>query len=851
MQRTLRSFFIVVWVSLLLLISITPCYGQETQTSLKSYLTELEKRFDVKFSYVDEDLEKAEISTPISNSLQGILESIRAQTQIKIEKLNERYYTLVKSTLVDICAKVLDNFAENTVSAASVEVVGSEIALVTDSEGLFSLRDIPREALVRIRFLGYVTKYVPVESLIARNDCPKILLAQNYEQLEEVVLYEFLAPGIIKQTDASITLNTDELGILPGLVEPDVLQTVQALPGIKSIDETVSDINVRGGTNDQNLILWNGIKMYQSGHFFGLISAFNPYLTDKVTVFKNGTPTQYGDGVSSVISMETKNDIDGFFTGGAGINFISGDVYGQIPIKDNMAFQFSARRSTTDFLNTPTYNNFTDRAFQDSEVKNQQNQTIDENFQRDETFFFYDFSGKLLYDINDDHQLRFNFITIANDLEFTETNLDIDETTLSLLDQTNISGGIQLQSNWNDRFSSNLNIYYTKYNLDAQSLFGNQVQTLFQNNRVAENALKIDTNYTISENLDWTNGYQFIETGIKNFTQISQPNFLSNITGVIRIHAPYTEIGYTAEENKYIARAGVRVNYIENLATFNELLIEPRLNLNFRVAKYLRAEILGEFKSQSTNQVIDLEQNFLGIEKRRWIISDGNELPITKSKQGSLGLNYSKNALYIGLEGFYKYVDGISTRTQGFQNENQFGGEIGNYDVKGIEFLINKKGDNYSTWFSYTFNKNDYNFTNITPNSFPNNLDVRHTLTFASTYSIKDLKLGLGINYRTGKPFTKPEADNPLDTSFFPARINYETPNSSRLPEYIRVDASASYGFDMGSRVKANAGISLLNLTNRENLLNRYYRLSETNEIETVENVSLGITPNVSFRVSF
>ncbi|KQC31274.1 TonB-dependent receptor [Flagellimonas eckloniae] len=851
MLRTLRSFIILVWVGLLLPISINLCYAQEIQTDLKSYLTGLEKRFDIKFSYVDEDLEKVEISTPVSNSLQGILESIRAQTQIKIEKLNERYYTLVKSTLVDICAKVLDNFAENTVSAASVEVVGSEIALVTDSEGLFSLRDIPREALIRIRFLGYVTKYVPVESLIARNDCPKILLAQNYEQLEEVVLYEFLAPGIIKQTDASITLNTYELGILPGLVEPDVLQTVQALPGIKSIDETVSDINVRGGTNDQNLILWNGIKMYQSGHFFGLISAFNPYLTDKVTVFKNGTPTQYGDGVSSVISMETKNDIDGFFTGGAGINFISGDVYGQIPIKDNMAFQFSARRSTTDFLNTPTYNNFTDRAFQDSEVKNQQNQTIDENFQRDETFFFYDFSGKLLYDINDKHQLRFNFITIANDLEFTETNLDIDETTLSLLDQTNISGGIRLQSNWTDKFSSNLNIYYTKYNLDAQSLFGNQVQTLFQNNRVTENALKIDTNYTISENLDWTNGYQFIETGIKNFTQISQPNFLSNITGVIRIHAPYTEIGYTAEENKFIARAGVRVNYIENLATFNELLIEPRLNLNFRVAKYLRAEILGEFKSQSTNQVIDLEQNFLGIEKRRWIISDGNELPITKSKQGSLGLNYSKNALYIGLEGFYKYVDGISIRTQGFQNENQFGGEIGNYDVKGIEFLINKKGDNYSTWFSYTFNKNDYNFTNITPNSFPNNLDVRHTLTFASTYSIKDLKLGLGINYRTGKPFTKPEADNPLDTSFFPARINYETPNSSRLPEYVRMDASASYGFDMGRRVKANAGISLLNLTNRENLLNRYYRLSDTNEIETVENVSLGITPNVSFRVSF
>ena len=101
-----------------------------------------------------------------------------------------------------------------------------------------------------------------------------------------MILYKFLTTGLIKQQDGSITLNIEDFGILPGLIEPDILQTVQALPGIKSIDETVSDINIRGGTNDQNLILWDGIKMYQSGHFFGLISAFNPHLTDKVTIIK-------------------------------------------------------------------------------------------------------------------------------------------------------------------------------------------------------------------------------------------------------------------------------------------------------------------------------------------------------------------------------------------------------------------------------------------------------------------------------------------------------------------------------------------------------------------------------------
>ena len=856
MLGTLRSNTITVWVGLFALLSISLCQAQEpTPTGLKDYIALLEDRFDIKFSFVDADVQDIAISIPDSTDLSDILASLENQTQIKFQKINDRYYSLVKSSLVDVCGKVLDNFAENNIPGATIEVLGGKVAVVTDATGNFSMNSVPRDASLKIRFLGYVTKYVPVEDLVTPGDCPNILLAQNYEQLNEVIVYEFLTPGIVKETDASITLNTGELGILPGLIEPDVLQTVQALPGIKSIDETVSDINVRGGTNDQNLILWNGIKMYQSGHFFGLISAFNPYLTDKVSVYKNGTPSRYGDGVSSVISLETKNDIEGTFFGGAGFNLISGDVYGQIPINDRLAFQLSARRSTTDFLDTPTYNNFTDRAFQDSQVTNQQNQSVDRRFDREITFFFYDISGKLLYDINDDHKLRLSFIGIDNDLLFTETDVETDETSQSFLDQTNISIGLQSQNQWTDMFSTNLNVYFSRYNLDAQSVSANQSQVLFQQNTVEERAAKLHTQYSLTDALSWNNGFQYIETGIRNASEVTRPQFDSNIKDVIRNYAPYTELAYRSFEDKFIAAAGLRGNYIINLAQFGEsfqkLVLEPRLNLNFKVANYLRAELLGEFKSQYTNQIIDLEQNFLGVEKRRWILSNETTLPITKSKQGSFGLNYAKNSLYVGLEAFYKQVDGISTRTQGFQNEDQFNGEIGSYEVKGLEFLINKKGSNYSTWLSYTYNKNDYTFEDIDPNTFPNNLDVRHTVTFASTYDINDFKLGIGVNYRTGKPYTEPNEQNPLNILLFPSQINYQAPNSSRLPEYFRADASATYGFDISRRIKANVGISLLNLTGRKNILNRYYRLSDNDEIEQVDNLSLGLTPNLSFRVNF
>ena len=819
---------------------------------LIDYIQSLEASFNVKFSYVDEDIQDLSISPIQSNDLSEIVTGIQNLTQLQVKKLSDRYYTLYKSTTVDICAQVLDNFEANTIPGATIEVLGSSIAIVTNFEGTFKLENIPRQATLRIRFLGYKTRYIRAEELVNPSPCQKILLIPNYEELDEVILFKLLTTGLSQQRDGSILLTIDDFGILPGLIEPDVLQTVQALPGIKSIDETVSDINVRGGTNDQNLILWDGIKMYQSGHFFGLISAFNPYLTDKVTLIKNGTSAQYGGGVSSIINMESQNNIHDSFFGGAGFNLISGDVYAHVPLSSKLAFQVSARRSVTDFLNTPTYSRFFDKAFQDTKIKDNNSQSTDADIIREEDFYFYDISGKILYDLNENQKVRLSFINIKNDLLYTETAKDSAQSSRSGLDQNNISFGGHLESKWTSNFSTDLNMYYTRYNLDARNSTDNGNQQLFQNNQVLETAVKLNTRYEFSENISMLNGYAFTEVGIINFTNVTQPAFKSNIKGVLRQHSVFSEFNYNSLNNKFNGRIGGRLNYLENLNTFKEWILEPRLSLTYNFTKHFNGEILGEFKNQATNQIIDLEQNFLGIEKNRWILSDNDELPITKSKQGSIGFNYDDKSWYVGLQGFYKEVNGISTSTQGFQNQNQFNGEIGKYDVKGVEFLINKKTNTFSTWLSYAYNLNNYTFEDITPNTFPNNLDIRHTVTFAGTYTYEGLKLGIGLNYRTGKPYTEPqEGDSAIDRTTFPNTINYQENNSSRLPDYLRADASVIYAFEMGNKVKASVGASLLNLLNKRNVLNTYYRLNDDNQIQTIESVSLGITPNVSFRLSF
>ena len=112
--------------------------------------------------------------------------------------------------------------------------------------------------------------------------------------------------------------------------------------------------------------------------------------------------------------------------------------------------------------------------------------------------------------------------------------------------------------------------------------------------------------------------------------------------------------------------------------------------------------------------------------------------------------------------------------------------------------------------------------------------------------------MGLGLNYRTGRPFTEPlPPPDAIDTSVFPARINYSQPNSSRLPEYFRMDASMTYSFTVSETVRASVGASVLNLTGRRNVLNTYYRLNDLDQIERIESISLGLTPNASFRIWF
>ena len=678
------------------------------------------------------------------------------------------------------------------------------------------------------------------------------------QSLEEIVITNYLTSGITKLNDGSLTIKPKTFGILPGLIEPDVLQTIQAIPGIISTDETVSNINVRGGTHDQNLLLWDGIKMYQSGHFFGLISAFNPHTTKRINVYKNGTSAKYGDGISSIIDMKLPDDIDNEFDAGLGFNLINTDGYIKVPLSRNTELQLSTRRSITDLINTVTYDQYFKRIFQDSDFSkgNGNRSSISQN----ESFYFYDIAAKFLYDISKKDKVRFHFLNVNNRLNYDEQSTinDRNEVLNSSLSQQNLAFGVTYSRDWNEKLSTTAQVYVSNYDLDATNFDVINNQRLIQENEVYDGSAKIDINYKANSQLKLNSGYQFTEVGISNLEDVNNPNFRSFVRNVIRSHSAYAETGFLSNDAKTKLTLGGRLNYIEK---FDMLFAEPRLSISQRFLNNFRFEILGEFKSQTTTQIIDLQNDFLGIEKRRWVLSNNNEdvliennqtiypIPVLKSKQLSAGFHYNKNKLLISAETYLKKVDGITSRSQGFQNQFQFVNSIGSYEITGVDFLINKQfSDIVSSWISYSYSSNNYTFDDLNNGEkFPNNLDITHALTFAGTYTNNNIKFAAGLNWHSGTPNTEPaNNDNTEDNA-----ITYVSPNSSRLDDYLRVDCSATYAFNIFNSAKATIGASIWNLLNKNNIINTYYTLDENNAINTIENKSLGITPNVSLRVQF
>lgn len=842
-----KRFFLCFLFSFAFVISIS-AQDEGKAILLKNIFENISKKHNITLNYIEEEIAIFKIVPPKEElSLNEKLNYISLKTKLRFKVISDNYISVFNNKKLDkpLCGYVLDSETKAPVIYATIKLIGTGYTTTSDEKGFFQIKEnAPNE--IEISHVSYEKMKINAMSLYAEN-CLEIFLKATVNELQTVEAPVILTKGISKKFDGTFELKPKKFGLLPGLIEPDVFMTMNQLPGIANTDETVSNISVRGGTHDQNLFLWNGIRLYQTSHFFGLISALNPNLANTIKISKNGSSPFYDESVSSVIDISTHSNLIENSSSSVGLNLINADFYTKFKLSKKSNLEISFRKSITDFLETPTYKNYSDKVFQNTTVSNlSTSENIDFSSKKD--FSFYDATVQYHQKLNDTNEFYIDLITISNNLDVTQSKLEnnISISKKSLLEQQTFGGSLLFKRNWNTKNKTDLSGYasYYKINSENQSIVSSQIFN--QENDVLDLGLRLQNTHFLNDNFTFSNGYQLNEIGIRNIDKVSSPLFSRNIKDVLLSHSLIASLFFQSNNKKLKTTLGLRANYFEK---FKKNSIEPRLQLNYAFSNSFQIEILSEQKTQNTSQVIDLQQDFLGIEKRRWVIANDSTIPIIKSSQLSIGFTFKKKNWLINVDNFYKKINGITSKSQGFQNQLEFVRINGDYTIFGTELLIQKQFKKFTTSVNYSFSQNDYQFDSFTPTIFPNNFEINHSLLWNAIYDFKNLKIALGTKWFTGKPTTLPTNSSSFLTT---QEIEYQQPNSTNIENYFQLNFSSSYSIKMKEKTKFQIGFSIQNILNKDNITNSYYRINKnTSTIEQVNNKSLKLTPNVNLRYFF
>ncbi len=867
-----KNLLLLLFFTFSLQAQITKNYKE---TPLQQVLNELSESYDLIFSFSNETVKNKMITFTINNTpLDEVLLTLKKLTHLNFKKISDRQVIVSRpNTKVEVCGYIFDETTNAPLSFASVLIESSKTGTVVNDAGFFQLGELDESESILIQFVGYKDKTIPVTSFktsslpVRQSGCPRISLFVESTALEEVLIVEYLTTGIDKNIDGSLKITNEVLGILPGQIESDIFQGIQLIPGINSPDETATGIQIRGGSPDQNLILWDDIKMYNTGHFFGMLSAFNPNIVSEARIFKGGADPKYGDRVSGVIDIASDQKVPEKFNGGMGANGTHGDVFLKAPFGKKVGLVFSGRRSYTDFFETPTYDAFSEKVFQNTKIvanpvpdgDTEDGEVIEEDV-KENNFFFYDTTIKLIADISENDKILISGIYTNNDLDF-----EINSGRNLLRDKLNIQNKgacFSWTGNKGTRFHHSLKAYYSNYDSDYQYTERNQMlegEQSVRKNTVEDIGTDLNISYDINTKNSLMLGYQFSINKVF-YTITRQGRFENPINESDRVeneaNSIYANYKFLPENNGFL-NLGLRASHY---TVVDKFYVEPRINIEYPFVKFLRIKATAELRYQPISQLVEFEDTQLRLENNLWIHSNNEDVPVIESTQFSGGFLFTKKGWNFEIDGYYKNIDGLTSLTNGFNSAIDSELSVGESAIFGVDVFLKKKFKNFRTWLGYTFNDIEYTFAEIQNTPFPGNNDITHNFRFSNTYKIKNWEFSLGWLWQTGKPFTVIDNSSiielpPEDSDNFV--INYENPNNSRLENYHRLDVSAIYRFNFNKNRGWNGllGVSLQNVYNRQVPIALSYRIEDRQledlELNVLRQQSLRITPNVVFRMYF
>ena len=859
---------------------------------LSQVIKDLEKDYEVRFAFSPSQIKGKKITInavdqPIDAFLKEVLRPIKLVHQL----VGTKFISVKTPESVYLAAQVFDAETGETLPYATARLKDSFMGGISDLEGKFKLFiDEPLDVEVQFSYLGYETETLELNSYKSGEEI-RIDLQPETQTLQEIVIKEYVNSGIASDEMASsFKILPQEMEVLPGLSERDVLLSAQIISGISSNDETASGLNIRGSSRDNTFFYWNNIPMYQAAHYFGNISSFIPSSIGEVDIYKNYVPVEYGNASAGMLKLGSRLDLDGEKEYEASLNMTHADFYGRLPFKENYGtIMFAARRSYNDIIATPTFNSISDKLFEGTLTEDIQQGLTDGNFNYNSNINFSDFNVAWKYEPTNRSTWQAALLYSGSVLDYS-SSFDGERSTQSH-NVDNLGANVSLAHRLQENMGANLSLTFANYTMEyALENFreedtedDNDVSVI--NNTILNLEFRSTIDWKISQNKFLSFGYQFNDLDVIN--EISENLFFEedevfdlNANGVI--NAIFGEFDWDLSERLELI-TGVRLNQYGPTAEFP---VDSQLRLNYQATNDLIFKAtLGRY-NQYLSAVNDSEFSFSNTTEQLWTLADNESerVPFIVNDQVSLGFLFKKDSWLIDFDLFSKEVSGIQARNLGFtdffvitESGDEFDVEFaeGYETIDGLDLTILKRWEKLRAWLSYNYQDSEVVLDSVSVRPFQSPLNQKHQLQLSTTYTTGPLEFSLGYTYKSGLPYTPVTDIIPITVQFEEFDDDDDEPeieeetfyireygdiNSRRLKEYHRFDASVWYKFGGGADRKwsGELGLSFLNIFNRNNINLRTFDIDNLDEEDDTipELVSrdrslLGFTPNLSLRIRF
>ncbi len=710
--------------------------------------------------------------------------------------------------------------------------VNTTYQAVTDGYGYYSISLPPGKYVLNVVAIGMRDTHVNVQ--VNSDGKLDLEIQDQVTTLKEVIVSSRKSSNVTQVQMGVQRLNIDHIRRVPSLFgEADVLRVITSLPGVKTVGEASTGFNVRGGSADQNLILFNDANIFNPTHFFGMFSAFNPEVVKDIELYKSSIPARFGGRLSSVLDITSREGNKKTFTGSAGIGLITSRVNIEGPIvKDKTSFIFGGRTSYANWLIKmlpPEYEK-SNASFQDvnlgisHRIDSTNNIYFTGYFSNDQfrlnsdtTYGYSNRNIAVKWKLNFNQKLNGTFIAGMDQYEyrvFSEAN-KVNAFKLNFnIRQAHLKADFVYYKNQQHSFDFGVSTIHYKLKPGSYNPRGDESMVnsdIVDEERALESAVYFTHRFIPSNKFSFSSGIRF-----------SMFNYLG--PGSVNYYAPGLPVTETnIVETKEFGNGAFIQNYSG-----------PEIRFSARYSVTPDFSIKASYNTQ--RQYIHMLSNTTAIAPTDiWKLSDPNIRP-QKGDQISLGFykNLKSNTIETSVEVYYRRIKDYLDYKPGavLLLNHDIEQDVINTNGKayGVELLVKKPGGKLNGWIGYTYSRILLRSDDPTQGAlvnkgefYPANYDKPHDVTVTGTFRVNHrFSISLNSTYSTGRPITLP-----IGRYFYAGseRVLYSDRNAYRIPDYFRTDFSMNIdgNHKVNQKTHNSWTIGVYNMLGRRNPYSVYF----------------------------